>query len=367
MTNVKLKMQVNTVAVTNKIVLGFSGGVDSTAAALLLKEKGYEVLAVYLDIFGVSSPDTDKTLSEAVKAAHILGIPLEVLDVSTQFKNIVIQNFCSEYASGRTPNPCIICNPNVKFHFLNEIAEKENSLLATGHYARIFSIMGTYYVQKGKNIKKDQSYVLYRLPQHILRRTIFPLGEIEDKSKLREMLKTYGIFNHDKKDSQEICFISDDEPRIDFLKKHGYRLGKGAFIDCAGRDIGTHKGISEYTIGQRKGLGLSIGHPVFVCEINSHDNTVKVGEEGNLFSDSALCKDAHFMLTDSSRMPENLARSKKLKAKIRYAANPVSVNMEQLKNDDLLIHFDSPQRALTPGQSLVLYIDDLVIGGAIIN
>lgn len=355
--------------VTNKVVLGFSGGVDSTAAALLLREKGYDVLGVYLDTLDVPIAEKQENIDLVIKLADEIGIELRVLDITEQFNEIVIKDFCEKYTSGATPNPCIICNPHVKFHSLYKIALKENAYIATGHYAQITKIIGNYYIKRGANRKKDQSYVLYRLPQCILERLLFPLGEIENKDIIRDMLKKLELSNHNKKDSQEICFIADTEERRSFLLRHGYTTKPGDFIDPCGKPCGRHKGVSEYTIGQRKGLGVSFGYPVFVTEIDPVKNTVRLDKEANLFKNEAICSDAYFSLSDSQKIPTNLkGKTANLKGKVRYAAAPADVIfIDEIDDNRIKITFDLPQRALSPGQSIVLYVDDIIVGGAIIE
>lgn len=364
-----LNSRVSSVDVTNKVILGFSGGVDSTAAALLLQEKGYDVIGVYLDTLDISAAEKQENINNAIRIADEIGIELRILNIASEFNEIVIKNFCEKYASGATPNPCIICNPHVKFNSLYKISLEENAYIATGHYAQITKIIGRYYIKRGANGKKDQSYVLYRLPQCILERLIFPLGEIEDKDVMRDMLKKRELSNYNKKDSQEICFMDNAEDRASFLLRNGYPIQPGNFIDACGKPCGHHKGISEYTIGQRKGLGISFGYPVFVTEIDPVKNTVKLDSECNLFKSKAICGNAYFPLSDSSKIPMNLkGEIVNLKGKIRYAAAPADVVcIDEMDEKHIKITFAVPQRALTPGQSIVLYIDDIIVGGAIIE
>lgn len=350
----------------SKVVLGLSGGVDSTTAALLLKEKGLEVIGYYFDVLG----DNEEGLEGARKVADQLGIKLITANVSDEFGNIVIKNFCEEYCCGRTPNPCVVCNPNIKFKKLIEVADAEGAYyIATGHYSRIHKDEANdlYYIEKGVNEKKDQSYMLYRLGQNVLSRLIFPLGEFEDKAKTRELAREHNLSNAEASDSQEICFVDDAvEDYQSYLARHGYKCKPGNFVDKDGKIVGKHKGLSNYTIGQRKGLGVALGKPAFVTKIDPKTNTITLGDNADLFTKEVYSIDNFFSATSSADFPFGEGEAKVL-AKIRYAAKPSEATIEKLSDGRILTKFTEPQRAATPGQSIVFYDDDHVIGGGFID
>ena len=347
-----------------KIVLGLSGGVDSTAAALLLKEQGFEVIGLYFDV----SCGNEDGIAKAKKAAEQIGIKLIVKNVNEMFSNTVIDNFIDEYAHGRTPNPCTLCNPEVKFKVLIEAADAEEaSFIATGHYAitGYSEEQGCYTVKTADNISKDQSYMLYRLPKEWIQRLVLPLSHIDDKEKTRQLARENDMFNAEAKDSQEICFLENDMSYVDFLESMNVPIEPGKFIDKDGNILGENKGIIHYTIGQRKGLGIALGKPAFVTEIRP-DNTVVLGENDDLFACNVFCNKVFFTATGSEQVPE-FTKGTKLKGKIRYKAVPSPCTVEGIEDGKICVTFDEAQRAATPGQSLVLYYEDQVIGGGIIE
>lgn len=349
----------------NKIVLGLSGGVDSTAAALLLKEAGYDVVGLFLDTLG----GQQELREEAERIASQLNIEFRYRDLSRQFDDTVISYFCESYMEGRTPNPCVLCNPTIKFRVLEEVADQVGAeLIATGHYANVSyaSDHKTYYVTKAHNLSKDQSYMLYRLSQKTLARVRFPLGSIESKDQVREIVKSHGISNSEKKDSQEICFIKEGN-YIDYLTKRGVEQKTGAFVNLSGEVIGTHKGLIHYTVGQRKGLGITFGKPVFVKRIIPEENRVVLADDEDLYEKEIRCTSPYFSVSSGSQeIFPNLYQGKTLQVKIRYAAKPANATIEQQKDGNLLVLFELPQRAPAPGQSAVFYDGDRVIGGAIL-
>lgn len=336
-----------------KVLLGLSGGVDSSTSAILLKNKGYDVTGYYFDIIG-----DKRDLEEVNRVAKELDIPLIYEDVSKEFNEIVIENFVSEYINGRTPNPCIICNPNVKFkNLLKKADELGFDYIATGHYAKIKKIDGIYYIEKAENKEKDQTYMLYRLNQDVLKRLIFPLGEFSSKDEIRELAKENLLENAEKKDSQEICFTEDYK---EFIKSRGHKMKKGNFVNLEGKILGKHEGIINYTIGQRKGLGIALGKPSFVVDIDAEKNEIKIGDNEDLFSNIITSKDNFF--TNKGL----LLKSDDIKAKIRYSHHESEVSVK-LENQSLIATFKDNQRAITKGQSIVFYKDDLVLGGGIID
>lgn len=350
----------------NKVLLGLSGGVDSTTAALFLKKKGLDVTGFYFEVIDGKSEGAE----EAKKVADELGIPLITYDASKQFKDIVIDNFLNSYKIGKTPNPCVICNPNIKFKLLLEFADKIGAYyIATGHYARIYRDAETakYFVQRGSNEKKDQSYMLYRLSQDVLSRLIFPLGMSKDKEDVRDVAYENHLSNAGKADSQEICFLENNCNYIDYINEHGYSGPEGNFIDKNGNILGTHKGIHCYTIGQRKGLGIALGKPAFVTNIDSVNNDISLGDNEDLMKYEIYSYDNYFVESGLCTMPTRLKNNFSCFAKIRYASQLAKANVIQMKDNRLKIQFEQPQRAPSPGQSIVFYNDDIVIGGGYID
>ena len=371
-----------------KVVLGLSGGVDSTTAALLLQEKGYEVIGLYFDAMGKGREDAGAVRAEM--AAKQLGIKFLYRDVSDIFREKVIGNFCSEYVCGRTPNPCIVCNPDVKFKTLLAAADEEGAdWIATGHYAGTYQDPESeeWFVRRAKSEAKDQSYMLYRLGEDVISRLILPLNDAEGKEAVREIARKKALKNAEDKDSQEICFIEDGDDYKAFLRRNGCDLPKGDFVDADGNILGEHQGILHYTIGQRKGLGIALGKPAFVTGIDSEKNQVVLGENQDLFK-TEVVSDGNILLgIDFSRLAQQEREARQadgesgearsigiigfdntsgITAKIRYAAKPAAASLKLLPDGKILATFEEPQRAPTPGQSIVFYQDDLVLGGGFI-
>ena len=366
-----------------KIILGLSGGVDSTAAALLLKEKGFHVTGLYFDVRGKSGGDEEM---KARKTAQELGIPLIVKDVSAQFEDVVVKDFCEKYMSGYTPNPCVICNPLIKFRILADEARIQGAgHIATGHYARKERIGNVWYVKKAVNMLKDQSYMLYRLPQDILEMLVLPLGEIASKDEVRKLALSKDMGNARSKDSQEICFLDGSYSR--FIQDRGYEPIPGDFVDTDGKLLGKHKGLVNYTVGQRKHLGVALGRPVFVIKLSGRDNKVVLGDDRDLFHARVVSHSNVFpwmgkkASVDPSDVPGELEicndgeHSDKnpylvsipAYGKIRYGARAEKCVMNILPDGKVEAVFETPQRAPAPGQSIVFYQNDLVIGGGFIS
>lgn len=371
-----------------KVVLGLSGGVDSTTAALLLQEKGYEVIGLYFDAMGKGREDAGAVRAEM--AAKQLGIKFLYRDVSNIFREKVIGNFCSEYVCGRTPNPCIVCNPDVKFKTLLAAADEEGAdWIATGHYAGTYQDPESeeWFIRRAKSEAKDQSYMLYRLGEDVISRLILPLNDAEGKEAVREIARKKALKNAEDKDSQEICFIEDGDDYKAFLRRNGCDLPKGDFVDADGNILGEHQGILHYTIGQRKGLGIALGKPAFVTGIDSEKNQVVLGDNQDLFK-TKVVSDGNILLgIDFSRLAQQEREARQadgesgearslgiigfddmsgITAKIRYAAKPAAASLKLLPDGKILTTFEEPQRAPTPGQSIVFYRDDLVLGGGFI-
>ena len=346
----------------NKVVLGLSGGVDSTTAALLLKEKGLEVIGFYFDVLGTNL----KGAEAAAQLAKKLDIDFVKMDVSEEFDQTVINNFCGEYLQGRTPNPCVICNPSIKFKKLLQVAEEKGAYyIATGHYARIFhdEERDLYFIRRGANQKKDQSYMLYRLGQNVLSRLILPLGEFDDKEKTRNIARSHNLPNAETADSQEICFIDEQkENYVSYIENRGLTAEKGNFVDSQGAFLGEHQGLVHYTIGQRKGLGITLGKPAFVTSIDPETNQVTLGDNADLFKREVISSENFFAANSLPDLPEGFGDELRVLAKIRYAATPAPARVSQRPDGKILTVFDEPQRAATPGQSIVFYKEDYVFG-----
>ncbi|MDD6919865.1 MAG: tRNA 2-thiouridine(34) synthase MnmA [Eubacteriales bacterium] len=346
-----------------RVILGLSGGVDSTVAAIFLLEQGYEVIGLH---FTTIHSNQDNGIDRAREVAKKLNIKLIEKDVSKEFSNIVISDFIYNYSLGMTPNPCALCNPTVKFKTLIDVANAEGVYhIATGHYARVkySEKYGCYLITKSINKRKDQSYVLYGLEEDVIKRIIFPLEKIEDKTKIRQVAKDNDMLNANAPDSQEICFIADDENYIDFIKKYNkkYSDKTGNFVDNTGKILGTHKGIAHYTIGQRKGLGIALGKPAFVTKIDAKNNEVCLGDNDELFKNNVI-------INNVKLVPKNIFSNKNianLSGKVRYNSDTSRCNITQ-QDDLLLVTFDQAQRAITPGQILALYDEDFLLGGGVI-
>lgn len=336
-----------------KIAVLMSGGVDSSIAALLLKEEGY-------DIAGLTMINWDPAaVEQAAAAAHYLGISHQVVDLSKIFYEKVINNFCRSYEKGLTPNPCAQCNKHIKFGALLDYAlQKGFDKVATGHYAQVELDCNRdrYLLKKGIDKGKDQSYFLYGLKQQQLAASLFPLGRLK-KTEVVEMAREIGIKGVVNPESQEICFIKDDYR--EFLQdKVEYLPGK--VVDIKGNILGDHRGLPFYTIGQRRGLGISAGQPIYVIALDGQNNCLIVGDEKDLYHDCLLIEDNNFIYQDQIAFPIQV------EAKIRYASKPASAQLEKAGDDRMQLTFASPQRAITAGQSAVYYLNDYVLGGGII-
>lgn len=341
-----------------RVIIGLSGGVDSSVAAYLLKEKGYEVIGVTLKMW----EENESAIKDAKLVADFLGISHVVIDFQKEFKNSVIANFINEYKMGRTPNPCIMCNRFLKFEKLLEKADEMGAhFIATGHYAKVEFNEDTkrYYIRKSVHDKKDQSYVLYRLTQNQLSRTLMPLYEYS-KDEIRAIAEKIGLEVANKKDSQDICFIPDGD-YISFLKKYTDLPHPGDFIDEGGFVIGKHLGICSYTIGQRKGLGMTFGKPMFVTRINPENNTVELGESGRQYKNTVFASDVNFLPF------EKLTEPKQFMCKLRYSAKPQLALVSPLDETKVKIEFEEDcKSAAAPGQAAVFYDGDCLVGGGII-
>lgn len=338
-----------------KVAVGLSGGVDSSVAAYLLKKQGYDVIGITLKL--CNDVDVSK---DAKKVAEKLNIKHYILDFTRDFKKYVIDEFAKEYLEGKTPNPCAICNKYIKFGLmLDKAKELGAEYVATGHYAKIEEHNGRYLVVASEDEKKDQTYMLYSLSQDVLKHVLMPCGEYP-KSEIREIAKEIGLQVYNKKESMEICFIPDNN-HGEYIEKITGKTKIGNFVDENGNILGKHKGIINYTIGQRKGLGLSLGKPAFVIDIIPEKNEVVIGEENKIFKKELVAKDVNFIPFDKLEMPMEV------EAKIRYSTNKSKATITPMQDKKVRVKFDAPQRAITKGQKVVFYSKDLLLGGGSIE
>lgn len=352
------------------VVVGLSGGVDSSVAAYLLKEQGYDVIGVTMQIWQEEDSCTVEenggccglsAVEDARRVAQKLDIPYYVMNFRKEFQEQVIDYFTREYLEGRTPNPCIACNRYVKWEsLLKRSLEIGADYIATGHYARVEQLPnGRYAIRNSVTAKKDQTYALYNLTQEQLARTLMPVGAYT-KEEIRKIAEEAGLPVAHKKDSQEICFVPDNDYAGFIKNSTGKTIPKGNFVQADGKVLGEHQGIIHYTIGQRKGLNLSMGHPVFVTKIRPDTNEVVIGENEDLFINTLLCDRVNFMAI------EGLEEEVRLKAKIRYNHPGAECVISPAEEGKVRVTFDQPQRAITPGQAVVFYQGEYVAGGGII-
>ncbi len=353
-----------------KVVVGMSGGVDSSVAAWLLKQQGYDVIGVTMQIW----QDEDETsleehggccglsaVDDARRVAAALDIPYYVMNFKQDFKENVIDYFVREYIDGRTPNPCIACNRYVKWEsLLKRSIDIGADYIATGHYARVDKLPnGRYSIRTSKTAAKDQTYALYNLTQDQLAKTLMPVGEYA-KDAIRKMAEDIGLLVAHKPDSQDICFVSDGDYASYIEENTEYKSQPGNFVQSDGTVVGRHKGIIHYTVGQRKGLGLSLGHPAFVLEIRPETNEVVVGTKEESMSHYVRANQVNFMAV------EDLKEPKRVWGKIRYNHKGAWCTVERTGEDEILCNFEEEQRAITPGQAVVLYDGEYVLGGGTI-
>ena len=355
----------------SKVVVGMSGGVDSSVAAYLLKEQGYDVIGVTMHIW----QDEEQVMQEenggccglsavddARRVAAALEIPYYVMNFKKEFKEHVIDYFVEEYQNGRTPNPCIACNRYVKWESLLQRSLSIGAeYIATGHYARVVQLEnGRYTLRRSATLAKDQTYALYNLTQDQLKRTLMPVGEYT-KEEVRSIAEKINLRIASKPDSQDICFVPDGDYASYIEEEAGVKVPEGNFVLTDGTVLGRHKGITHYTVGQRKGLGLALGYPAFVLEIRPETNEVVIGTKEESMTTQLVARNLNFMSIEDLTEPLHVF------TKIRYNHRGAWCTIEKTGEDEILCTFDEPQRAITPGQAVVLYDGEYVLGGGTIQ
>jgi len=352
------------------VVVAMSGGVDSSVAAALLQKEGFSLIGITMKTWGFDDfPEKDsgccslEAIYNARNVCNQLNIPHYTFDFTERFNDTVIRNFIDEYMLGNTPNPCVLCNKTIKWGALLEKAESLGAqFIATGHYANLNELNGRYFVSNAKDTNKDQTYALWQVSQNALKKTKFPLGEYT-KPEIRKIAAEMNLKSAETPDSQEICFVPNDdyrallEVRIPDLKE---KLNHGDIV-YKGKKIGEHKGYPYYTIGQRKGLNIALGKPVYVSKIDAENNIVIVDDEDGLYKYEFIAKDINLMKY------ERLDKPLKANVKIRYKDSGAPATIEQINGTNIKVIFDEPKKSITPGQSTVFYEGSDVIGGGIIT
>lgn len=352
-----------------RVILGMSGGVDSCVACHLLLKEGYEVIGVTMNLVPKGHLyDEEKgccSLSSVMDAkivAEAMGVKHYTMSFREEFDKKIIENFVREYSLGYTPNPCVACNKYIKFNsFVDKIKPLKADFISTGHYAKVEfnKDYNRYLLKRAKDSKKDQTYFLYNISQEVLSKTIFPLADLL-KDEVREIAKNENILTYSKKDSEEICFVQNRDHGLFIKQRNPELIKEGYFIDEKGEKLGKHNGIVYYTVGQRKGLGIALGKRVFVSKINAFDNTVTLSDEDALYKDKIKVRDENFIPFD------NLEKPLEVNVKVRHGQSETKALL-YYKNSELFAEFKKPVRAPNKGQSAVFYLDDIVVGGGIID
>ena len=343
-----------------KVLLGMSGGVDSSVSAILLQQKGYEVIGTTLDMFSTNTlNEVNTNTSDAKKMCDTLKMLHYSYDCKEKFKKHVIEDFINCYANCKTPNPCIECNRYMKFGYMWEKAKELGcNYIATGHYAKTEYIekYGKWVLKKSNAGKKDQSYVLWNIPKELIEHIVFPLAEFKEKEQIRQIARENNLRVADKPDSEDICFIPDGNYKEFLEKNSNIKPKEGNIVNSKEEILGKHTGLYNYTIGQRKGLGISYSVPLFVLGFNASKNEVIVGEEKELYKKEILVTDINLLLVDE------INEEMEVEVKTRYSSKVAKAKIKQ-EGDKIKVEFLEPQRAITPGQSAVFYIGDIVVGG----
>jgi tRNA-specific 2-thiouridylase len=335
-----------------RVIVAMSGGVDSSVAAALLKQDGHDVSGIHAELWPEADPITDLE-----RTCRLLDIPLHRLDLGEEFRRQVVDYFTKEYGRGRTPNPCVVCNQQIKFGLLmSKALEMGADYLATGHYARIETTPDGYRLRKAADQTKDQSYFLYILGQRQLERLLFPLGELS-KGNVKKIASKLGLPTSSRSESQDVCFVPDNDYRSFIAQQISFQPGD--IVDIKGKVLGKHNGLAQYTVGQRQGLGLNSSEPLYAIELDAANNRLVVGSKDQLLHSVLLASQLNWV---SGRAP---ASPLTIKAKVRYKAPEVDADL--YLNDGAELRFAEPQQAIAPGQSVVFYQDDFVLGGGIID